>query len=653
MGLFTDLEMAAYLRYLPSPEPPKDYQPPTTFPCISQAKSICVDLETHDPSIAAGEGCGVRRGGYIVGVGIRTSDGLIHDYWPMRHSWGPNCDPEKVEAWLQNELSSYTGEIIGSNLLYDGDYLQSKKIKPLGRWRDIQFAEPLLDEYADSYGLDALAEKYLGVKKGTSDLVKLYGPDVMKHFREVHPGHASIYSKIDTAYPFDILEKQKIELGKQNLLELFDLECRLTPLLLYMRELGIRVDLEAAEKANQYLIGKRDIELLAMSKIAGFDVDPESGPQLAKACDSLGIAYQLTEKGNPSFQAAWIKQQKHPFFKHLAEARKYEDCRTPFVTNYILKGNINGRIHAEFNPLRRADTQGGTHGTVTGRFSSTNPNLQNIPARDKELGPMLRSLFLPDEGMEMFSADYSQMEFRLIVNAAVLLKCKGAQEALERYRKDPSTDFHNMVVELSGIERRQAKNINFAKAFCAGRFKTATMLDMIEDGQPTPEADKFIRQYDNAVPFVSEASNALMKLAERRGYIKTVLGRRCRFDLWEDKYSKPGSYKTLALPYEEAVKEWGNNIRRAGLHRALNRYTQGSNADFTKQAMVDNWEAGLFKGPLRLAITVHDELVGSREVGNIYTTGQLTHSMETCITKNVIVPVRAEIGIGNNWKEAH
>jgi DNA polymerase-1 len=287
----------------------------------------------------------------------------------------------------------------------------------------VQWAEALLDETAHSYALETLAHKYLGAGKATTTLVDLYGPEVVKHMREVHPAHMRVYALRDVALPLAILDRQVAALAAENLTELFDLESRLTPLLLDMRRRGVRVDLEKAAAANRFLAQKRDKHLLEMQRAAGFEVDPDSGPSVARACDHLGIPYTYTEKGNPSFTGDWMKLQaardwieelddSRRFFLHLMEAKKYEKARNPFVSNYILGSHIEGRIHAEFHPLRRADNEG-ERGTVSGRFSSSHPNLQNIPSRDPELGPMLRSLFIPDdpETEEFFAADYSQMEF--------------------------------------------------------------------------------------------------------------------------------------------------------------------------------------------------------------------------------------------------
>jgi DNA polymerase I-like protein with 3'-5' exonuclease and polymerase domains len=627
-----------------------EYRSPIEFPSFAGCKWASLDLETS--------GFDVLRGDYIVGVGLKTDSG-VRNYWPIRHQQGMNCDEQQVLRWLRNELKEFHGDLIGANSnLFDTFFMMKYGILlPKAKFQDVQWAEALLDEFAFSYSLESLGQKYLGEGKKSSFLKDLYGENVMEHFAEVHPAHATEYALTDIDLPPMIYERQKEELRKQDLLNLYNLECRLTPLLNSMRMRGIRVDVEQAAKVNQILIDKRDDKLHQLWKLAGFEVNIAANADLVKMCEKFNITYPLTKKQNPSFTNNWMKRQQHPVFKLIIDARKYEKARNPFVSTFILENNINGRIHTQFHPLRRADEEEGEKGTVTGRFSCTDPNLQQIPRRDKELGPMLRSMFLPDEGKDMFAADYSQVEFRLIVNAAYLSKCRGAADALQRYKKDPKTDFHNMVMELTGLGRDPSKTINFAIAFTAGVRKTATELGLVdEQGEPTQEAYDILEQYHSNVPFVKEVSKAAMKKAERQGFIRTVLGRRSRFDLWEARNSEIGSYKKLAKPYKEALELWGD-IKRAGLHRALNRYTQGSSADITKSAMVAAYERGVItdNGPLQLSLSVHDELAGSKDrtKEGDEALAELKHIMETVVTKGIVVPLLVEAKIGPNWSQAH
>jgi DNA polymerase I-like protein with 3'-5' exonuclease and polymerase domains len=633
-----------------------DYRPPTQFPSLRGAKWASYDLETS--------GLDPLRGDYIVGVGLKTDTG-IRGYWPVRHQQGMNCDEGQVLRWLRDEFKDFHGQLIGANSnLFDVFMSNTNGIKFLhAKYDDCQWAEALLDEFAYSYSLEALGQKWLGSGKKSGLLTELYGENVMEHFAEVHPAHAEEYALTDIDMPVDILLKQKKELESQGLLDLYNLECRLTPLLNSMRMRGIRVDVEQAEKVNQALIERRDTKLRELAKLAGFEVNIAATANLVKMCEKLNIQFGTTAKGNPSFTSQWMKRQQHEAFKLILDARRYEKARNPFVSKFILQDHINGRIHSQFHPLRRADEEEGEKGTVSGRFSCTSPNLQQIPRRDKELGPMLRSMFLPDEGKDMFAADYSQVEFRMIVNAAALARdergkpLRGAREALQRYQNDPKTDFHNMVMEMTGLGRDPAKTINFGLAFSMGVGKLANQLGLVDsEGKPTQEAYDTLDQYHSNVPFVKKVSEVAAKRAEAQGFIRTVLGRRSRFDLWEAKNSAVGTYKTMALPYKQALEAYGD-IKRAGLHRALNRYTQGSSADLTKAAMVRAWENGVVTedGPLQISLTIHDELAGSVERSPAGTEAlkELKHIMETSVTKGIVVPILVESKTGPNWSAAH
>jgi len=657
--LFSKEEMSALLRQLPQPEPPQDYATPVHFPDIHRAKRITLDIETHDPDLLT-KGPGPRRDGYIVGFAINVNDGEFVEYFPVKHRDGPNC-PQALQ-WLVDNLCRFRGELVGANLLYDLDYLQYEGVDAnLFAVHDIQFAEPLIDEHAPSYSLETLAQKYLGMGKATLSLEALYGPRVKQAMAEVHPGHMRTYALQDVILPSLILDKQRLVLAKERLLSLFELESQLIPLLLYMRKTGVRVDLERAAEAERILAARRDAALLGMKRIVGFDVDPDSGESISRACQVLGIDHPYTDKGNPSFVGDWLRSQAAKdwidemdegklFFRYLLDARKYEKARNPFLTNYILGSHINGRIHALFHPLRRVAEDGSQQGTVSGRFSSTHPNLQNIPARDPELGPLLRSFFLPEPGFKWLSYDYSQIEYRMFSHFAVAAGCEGAESIQKKYIADPNTDFHAAVAELTGVSRKEAKNVNFALLYGAGPRKLASMLGLLgPDGNPTQRALDIMEQYHERAPFAKELLKKISHKAAHRGYVTTILKRRARFNLWEP--SGQNAKRGVALPKEEATRLYGDKIQRAQTYKALNSVLQGSAADLAKKALVDIWKARIIDESLALHLLVHDEFDFSIEDPNDKRISQIKELMENAVPLKV--PVKTEAGLGDNWSEAH
>jgi DNA polymerase I-like protein with 3'-5' exonuclease and polymerase domains len=548
----------------------------------------------------------------------------------------PDCKNYLINGGRE-EIWRFLGSVRPARLLakyrrdYPGLSIKSPSVKPaiilaieeLGEQEVISIqtttktliVEGLLSHNSNSYSLETLAQKYLGEGKDTS-LENLYGPEWKKHFREVHPAHARPYAIRDTILPLRVLDAQTPLLAKDKLTRLFDLECRLTPLLLDMKMRGVRVDLEKAEELEIKLSKLRDEAVQKMEKLAGFPVDFNSGPQIAVACDKLGIPYERTEKGNPSFRKApgigadlWIERQTNEFLKQMFSARFYEDLRNTFVRGYILDGNINGRIHGRFHPLKSDDG-----GTVSGRFSSSDPNLQNIPFKTA-LGREIRALFLPEEGMDWLAGDYSQIEFRLLVHYGVKYGCRGADVAQKMYRDNPETDFHDMVAQLSGLPRKDAKNANFMIIYGGGREKAAEMF-----GKSLAETDKILAKYEKKVPFAKQMYWNAQNEAKDKGFIRTILGRLGRFTNGESP------------------------------HKALNKLVQGSAADLIKLAMVHLWDN---LGPKALMhVTVHDEEGRSVEKGEA---GQKAAKQHKEIMENALkleVPVLADVKTGANWSEA-
>jgi DNA polymerase I-like protein with 3'-5' exonuclease and polymerase domains len=273
--------------------------------------------------------------------------------------------------------------------------------------------------------------------------------------------------------------------------------------------------------------------------------------------------------------------------KQIARAREINKSHTTFIDT-ILKHSHKGRIHAEINQLR--SDQGGT---VTGRFSYSNPNLQQIPARNKELGPMIRSLFLPEEGHTWGCFDYSQQEPRLVVHYAALQNMYAVGDVLEAY-KDGDADFHEIVADMADIPRSQAKTINLGLFYGMGKNKLQAELGVNKE-----RANDLFKQYHARVPFVKQLMDSVMARAQDRGKVRTLLGRLCRFHLWEP--NQFGIHKPL--PHDAALAEHGPGIRRAYTYKALNRLIQGSAADMTKKAMIE-----LHKEGITPHIQVHDEL---------------------------------------------
>ena len=560
------------------------------LPNIKDAPIMAIDLETYDPELLD-NGPGWGRGkGYIVGIAVAVPGQSW--YLPIRHQGDPgNLDPDKVLSWAREAFSG-TGDKVFANANYDLGWLKWEGVEVNGSVCDVQLAEPLIDEYARSYSLNSLAAKYLGESKVEDELysflhAKFGGTKGRRQAGNIWRAPISLvepYAKGDVELPLRIWELQKQELIRQDLWKVYEVEAKLCPILVDMRLRGVRVDVEKAKAIDD----DWSMQLEVYGQEFPID-DVNKAAALALYCDKRGIAYPKTDKGNPSFEGSWLKAN----LPIVYEIRRLLKARDTFVRGYILDKHVNGRLYGTFNQLRSDE-----YGTVSGRLSSSNPNLQNIPARDEEIGPLVRSLFLPDDGEIMSAQDWSQIEFRMLTHYGV---GKGAELARSMYREDPSTDFHTMVSEITGVPRKPAKSINFGLVYGMGKAKLASEL-----GMSIKEAEDIFALYHEKMPFVRETYNLAAKRAGARGYVKTLLGRRARFNMWEpDQF---GQREEAVDSRDLALDKWGK-IRRAYTHKALNRILQGSSADIMKMAMVQMVEQGV-TGVLGVPLmTVHDELV--------------------------------------------
>lgn len=633
-------------RQLPLFQPDTAWRPPTELPSIQHCKRISVDVETYDPTLAD-LGPGTRRGAYIVGLALGLDDGRRF-YFPIRHAEGGNLDAKVVLAWAREELNRFTGEVVGAKLIYDLEFLWFEGITfpNVKRFRDVQLAEPLLDENRFEYNLDALSHDYLGEGKQEGLLNEAaiswgFGKKVKENLWQL-PGHlVGPYGEGDADRPLRILELQEPRLEAEGLTQLFDLECRLLPVLLRMRVRGVRVDLDRANKVRTDLIFRRQELLVRLKRLAGPRADWMLADVLGSALAQRNIAVPTTPKsGQYSIRKEVLEQYAgDELIDTIASGRQLNTLINTFIDGQILGNHIDGRIYSEFPQLK-----GDGSGTIA-RFSSQNPNLQFIPSRDPLLGPLIRSIFIPEEGERWWRGDFSQIEYRLLVHHAV---GSGAEAARELYRSTPTTDFHKMTAEMLGadpedkVRRKRVKNTNFARLYGARPPKLATTF-----GCTLEEAERFLAEYDRALPFAAATFEEASRIASSRGYVKTIMGRRRRFERWVRR-GREGKYDT-PLPLEKAREQYGAYLERAGTYRALNGALQGGAADLMKKAMVDGYEAGVFDALGAYLIPVHDELNDSvpRTAIAEEAVGELKRLMETALALKV--PVLVETEFGETW----
>ena len=620
--------------------PKSEWVPPLELPEIFDAKQIAVDVETKDPNLKS-NGPGWPTGdGEVVGYAVAV-DGWS-GYIPIRHEHGGNLDEKIVNRWLKKVFESPADKIM-HNAQYDAGWIKQMGFDINGRIIDTMLIASILDENRFSYSLNAIAYDVLGKvksEKGLTEAARSFGLDPKAEMFKMPAMYVGPYAEGDAELTLELWNYFQVELGKEDLWQIANLELDLLPCLVDMTWRGVRIDQDKVERTRNALLKKEKQVLKKIKDLVGKDVEIWAAASIAKAFDELSIPYPRTEKGSPSFTKLFLTDHTHELPQLIVEARNLNKTSGTFINTIMKHCHADGRIHSHINQIRSDDG-----GTVSGRISMNNPNLQQIPARDPELGPLIRSLFLPEEDEQWAAIDFSQQEPRILVHYAHVygksrnLELNGVKEFVEGYRENPDMDFHTMVAEMAGIGRKQAKVINLGMMYGMGVNKLSEQLDI-----PVDEAKTIIRQYHSRVPFVKGLMTGVQNRLNDQsssGSIRSILGRKCRFDLWE-----PDTFgMNKALPYREAVQEYGETTRlkRAYTYKALNRLIQASAADMTKQAMVNIYKSG--KTPM---IQIHDEMAMS--VKNKAEAKEIAEIMEQAVLLEI--PNKCDIELGPSWGEA-
>jgi len=620
--------------------PKSEWMPPLELPDITSAAKIAIDVETRDPNLKK-NGPGWPTGdGEVVGYAVAI-DGWS-GYIPIRHYGGGNLDEKIVNRWLKKVFECPADKIM-HNAQYDLGWIKRMGFTVNGRIIDTMLVASLLDENRFSYSLNALAYEHLGKTKSEKALVEAareFGVDPKAEMWKMPAMYVGPYAEVDAVLTLELWNYFSTMLGKEDLWSIANTELDLLPCLVDMTMRGVRIDVNRVERTKDMLLKREKKVMKEIDRITGSRVEIWAAQSLSKAFDKLDITYPKTEKGAPSFTKHFLNEHAHPVSKLIVEARNLNKTSGTFINTIIKHCRADGRIHSHINQIRSDDG-----GTVSGRISMSNPNLQQIPARDPELGPMIRSLFLPEEGDQWAAIDYSQQEPRILVHYAHVygktrgIPLEGAAEFVEAYNTDPATDFHTMVAEMTNIPRKQAKTINLALMYGMGVNKMAESLDITVE-----EAKKLVKQYHNRVPFVKGLMTGVMnRLNENSsaGALRSLGGRKCRFDMWE-----PDTFAmNKALPYREAVSTYGatTRLKRAYTYKALNRLIQASAADMTKKAMVALYQKG--KLPL---VQIHDEIAMS--VKNLDEANEIARIMENVLPLEV--PSKCDIEMGPSWGES-
>ena len=614
---------------------------PESFPDLKDHKYIAIDLETRDPNLKSkGSGAFIGQGD-IVGIAVAVEG--WSGYYSFGHKEGNFFDEAVVMRWIK-EVCALPNVKLFHNAMYDVCWLRAYGVKINGHIVDTMVMASLVDENRLWYSLNSLSIDYLGQIKDETALraaADKAGIDAKSEMWRLPAMYVGSYAEKDAELTLELFKKLSIEIKNQDLTKVFDLETQLFPCLIDMKFKGVRVDVEAAHKLKKQLASQEESLLLEVKKETGIEPQIWAARSIAKVFDKLNLPYERTVKTKaPSFTKNFLQEHKNPIVQRIAKAREINKAHTTFIDT-IIKYQYKGRIHADINPIR-----GDGGGTVTGRFSYSNPNLQQIPARNKQLGPMIRSLFIPENNHKWACFDYSQQEPRLVVHYAAT-KFKGDEEVteiVERFQNN-TVDFHQTVADMANISRTQAKTINLGLFYGMGKAKLQAELGL----STKDEATKLFNKYHDSVPFVKDLMDAISRDGSAFGYIKTFGGRKCRFDKWEiaewnnGKFTAPMSKADAEAAYfKKYPKASKANIRRAFTYKALNKLIQGSAADMTKQSMLDLYREGIVPH-----IQIHDELDISVESDN--QAKKIIEIMENAV--KLKIPNKVDYESGDNWGE--
>jgi len=637
--------------------PESGWAPPAELPDLRRCRYVALDRETKDDGLSGGRGPGwAYHAGYVTGVSVawRESDRVQSLYLPISHPDTACFDKEQVAQWERDHAKAGV-RFVMQNAPYDvgwGDADMGVPAPP--NVDDTTCMAYMIDENRYEFGLDALCA-WRGVPgkrlRVLHDAAAAYGVDPGKEMWRLPARFVGDYAEGDAEATLLLAENLRPELERQDLLTAYQLEMDLLPVVHAMRKRGIRVDLDKAEQVKARLLEISDNTFSEMSDKLGHTVDIDdvrSNEWLERTFTALKIKFPRGTKKTEdrgSFESKWMKNDPHWLPRAIVRAKGTREAADKFVQGYVMDFAHLGRLHASINQFKSEDG-----GTRTYRFSYSDPPLQQMPKRDEEIAALIRGLFLPEEGEVWEACDYSQQEYRLIVHFAEKRKLRKAREAAERYRRDPHTDFHSMVADMTGLARKPAKDTNFAKAYGAGIPKFAAMTN-----KSLEEAEEIMKQYDRELPFVKELYDLCQSKAQRTGFIRLLDGARIHFDMWEPAWlsseekargwGSGGRIKMGFCKLEEAEERksdpehpWhGKRLRRAECRKAMNGLIQGSAARQTKMAMRACWQAGYL--PL---IQIHDELGFSQS--NAKDGERIAEIMRDVVPLSVPMAVDAEYG---------
>ena len=624
------------------------WQPATELPNIEHITEFALDFESFNEDLQKSGPQYIQGIDYPIGFSIYTNTGFA-DYYPIAHI-NDNTELNAI-GWLKEVTSKQEITAIFANASFDLQNLWKLGIEPKCKIEDVITQDALLDENQGSYSLNSISmRRGFGPKKPgpmEEELIKLgrvkRGKPDWSYLKELHPKFVGPYCILDSELTYKIWQQQKLEIAEQGLEQVAQLESDLAPILHGMKIRGVPVDIDKADVLNTELGIQLEDELEELKSMVDFTIDPFSPQSLAQLVKYYGLTPPKTAKDNDSISNEYLEATKIDPLQRMAKYRQGERFRRDVIQGVILDQSYRGRLHSSWYSTRGASFMGAEdHGTRSGRLSSGDPSLQVIPKRHPVHGPSVRALFIPENGERFCRLDMQAQEIRVGLHFACKLKLSGAEEIRQEYLKNNKLDFHEKVKDIVNlvleepVTRETAKTTNLSLVYGMGKSKLADRL-----GFSIPQTETFLKGYHSTIPFVKEALNVAMSIANQRGYVKTILGRRRRFDDYEN--AAYGSSWSKPLPKAQAEMTW-DRIKRAGTYRAWNSVVQGTSAELTKLGLVNYAKAGYLQ-----YMTIHDE--GCASVADMKQAKIMKECMENAL--ELVVPMVAEGWIADNWSGAN
>ncbi len=579
---------------------------------LAQQPAFCVDLETTSLNAVEAE---------IVGWAICWEAGRAF-YVPVA---GPpleiKLDPGTVLAALKPVLENAHIAKVNQNIKYDMLVLKHAGVDLQGVGLDPMVGDYLLEAGARSHGLDTLADRYLG--RSMIPISELIGKGAkQKSMTEVDVQRVAEYATEDADFAWQIAELVAEDLKQEGLWDLYwDLERPLIKVLAEMECAGVRVDTDELGRQSAKLSLRLDELEQEIYKLAGREFNIGSPKQLAEILfTELNLPVVKRTKTGPSTNSDVLEQLAivHELPAKIIEQRQLAKLKGTYLDALPAMVNPNtGNIHCSFNQVVAA----------TGRLSSSDPNLQNIPIRTEE-GRLIRRAFVPSvPGWKLVCADYSQIELRMLAHFSQDPALQKAfREGIDIHRAVAADVFGTPIEQVTSEQRRIAKAVNFGVIYGQTPFGLSSVLRI-----PRGEAADFIDGYFDRYPGVEKYLESLLVECQKTGYARTILGRRRRV---------------------EGVTRTKGRQRNLPERTAINTVIQGSAADLIKRAMLGISERLKAENhPARMLLQIHDELI-------FETPADTTRSLipiareEMSQALNLDVPLVVDIKTGDNWLDA-